>query len=71
MGEVCNNIAPVIMQITQQVVLILGWFYFKVVLRSSSSSSSSSTVNPVFEAAPVLEAALWVQANCLSLLQVT
>ncbi len=35
------------------------------------------TVNPVFEAAPVLEdepvleTALWVQANCLSLLQVT
>ena len=28
-------------------------------------------VNPVFEAAPVLEAALWVQANCPSLLQVT
>ena len=30
-----------------------------------------STVNPVFEAALVLEAALWVQANCLSLLQVS
>ncbi len=29
------------------------------------------TVNPVFEAAPVLEAALWVQANCLTLLQLS